>query len=130
MQFISNITEWRSNCRKHNCPSYAIRHVGYRRNLSFEPKSFIMLRVFIDSKKPIAFAFNLRFYRATLFRKGLFGCLPVRTAQAQPELFVRLRVARWNVNIRNVVIRRKPANGSSPGEESKSTKRYIHRVRR
>ena len=89
-----------------------------------------MLRVFIDSKKSIAFAFNLRFYRATLFRKDLFGCLPVRTAQAQPELFVRLRVARWNVNIRNVVIKRKPANGSSPGEESKSTKRYIHRVRR
>ena len=26
----------------------------------------------------------------------------------------------WNVNIRNVVIKRKPANGSSPGEESKS----------
>ena len=118
MQFISNITEWRSNCRKHNCPSYAIRHVGYRRNLSFEPKSFIMLRVFIDSKKPIAFAFNLRFYRATLFGKGLISCLPVPTAQAQPELFVRL--ARWNVNIRNVVIKRKPANGSSPGEEPKS----------
>ena len=75
MQFISNITEWQSNCRKHNCPSNATRHVGYRRNLSFEPKSFILLCVFIDSKKPIAFAFNLRFYRATLFRKDLFGCL-------------------------------------------------------
>ena len=78
-----------------------------------------MLRVFIDSKKPIAFAFNLRFYRATLFRKGLISCLPNRTAQALPKLFVRLRVARWNVNIRNVVIKRKPANGSSPGEEPK-----------
>ena len=70
MQFISNLrfwlfisdkTEWQSNCRKRNCPSNATRHVGYRWNLSFEPKSFIMLRVFIDSKKPIAFAFNLRF---------------------------------------------------------------------
>ena len=70
MQFISNIrfwlfifdkTEWQSNCRKRNCPSNATRHVGYRWNLSFEPKSFIMLRVFIDSKKPIAFAFNLCF---------------------------------------------------------------------
>ena len=62
MQFISNIrfwlfisdkTEWQSNCRKRNCPSNATRHVGYRWNLSFEPKSFIdfiMLRVFIDSK--------------------------------------------------------------------------------
>ena len=82
-----------------------------------------MLRVFIDSKKPIAFAFNLRFYRAILFRKGLISCLPVRTAQAQPELFVRLRAARWNVNIRNVVITRKPANGSSPGEGPKSLPR-------
>ena len=79
-----------------------------------------MLRVFIDSKKPIALTFNLRFYSATLFRKGLISCLPVRTAQAQPELFVRLRIARWNVNIRNVVIKRKPANGSSPGEEPNS----------
>ena len=105
MQFISNIrfwlfifdkTEWQSNCRKRNCPSNATRHLGYRWNLSFEPKSFIMLRVFIDSKKPIAFAFNLRFYLATLFRKGLISCLPVRTAQAQPKLFARLRVARWN----------------------------------
>ena len=70
MQFISNIrfwlfifdkTEWQSNCRKRNCPSNTTRHVGYRWNLSFEPKSFIMLRVFIDSKKPIAFALNLRF---------------------------------------------------------------------
>ena len=129
MQFISNIrfwlfifdkTEWQSNCRKRNCPSNATRHVGYRWNLSFEPKSFIMLRVFIDSKKPIAFAFNLRFYLATLFWKGLISCLPVRTAQAQPKLFVRLRVACWNVNIRNVVIKRKPANGSSLGEEPKS----------
>ena len=62
-----------------------------------------MRRVFIDSKKPIAFAFNLRFYRATLFTKGLISSLPVRTAQAQPEFVceaeVRLRVARWNVNI-------------------------------
>ena len=72
MQFISNITEWRSNCRKHNCPSYAIRHVDYRRNLSFEPKSFIMLRVFIDSKKPIAFAFQSSLLSCHTFQKRSF----------------------------------------------------------
>ena len=33
MQFISNITEWRSNCRKHNCPSYAIRRLSTKSEL-------------------------------------------------------------------------------------------------
>ena len=105
MQFISNIrfwlfifdkTEWQSNCRKRNCPSNATRH------LLLSMKSELWTKVIHYAsrihwlKKPIAFAFNLRFYLATLFRKGLISCLPVRTAQAQPKLFARLRVARWN----------------------------------